>query len=102
MLLAWIDEAEPVSDTAYDKLIPTVREENSEIWITWNPEASRSATHKRYRLNPPQDSKIVEINWQDNPWFPDVLEKERIECQVNFPEKYDHIWEGDFKQQQKP
>ena len=99
VLLAWIDEAEPVSDTAYDKLIPTVREENSEIWITWNPEASRSATHKRYRLNPPQDSKIAEINWRDNPWFPDVLEKERIECQVNFPEKYDHIWEGDFKQQ---
>jgi phage terminase large subunit len=47
--LLWVDEAEPVSETAWMKAIPTVREEGSEIWVTWNPERKKSATHKRFR-----------------------------------------------------
>jgi phage terminase large subunit len=70
--LLWVDEAEPVSETAWAKAIPTVREDQSEIWVTWNPERRKSATHKRFRLDPPTGSKIVEINWRDNPWFPDA------------------------------
>jgi phage terminase large subunit len=67
--LLWVDEAEPVSETAWAKAIPTVREEGAEIWVTWNPERKKSATHKRFRESPPADSKIVQINWRDNPWF---------------------------------
>jgi len=96
ILISWIDEAEPVSDTAWLKLIPTVREHESEIWVTWNPERKTSATHKRFRLNPPEGSKIVEMNYSDNPWFPDELDLERRNDQKNRPEQYDHIWEGDF------
>jgi phage terminase large subunit len=96
LILAWIDEAETVSETAWRKLIPTVREHNSEIWVTWNPESKESATHKRFRLDPPDNSKIVEMNWQDNPWFPDVLEQERIQDKNKRPDIYDHVWEGDF------
>src|SRR5690606_31989149 len=47
ILLAWVDEAEPVTDEAWTKLIPTLREEDSELWVTWNPESKRSATHRR-------------------------------------------------------
>lgn len=96
ILLCWVDEAEPVSDTAWQKLIPTIREEDSEIWVTWNPERKNSATHKRFREDPPQDSKIVELNWRDNPWFPKVLNQERLEDQRVRPESYPHVWEGDF------
>ena len=96
ILLCWVDEAEGVSDRAWMKLIPTVREEDSEIWITWNPENKRSATHKRFRENTPKDCKIVEVNWQDNPWFPKVLEQERQEDYEKRPEVYGHIWEGEF------
>jgi len=94
--LMWIDEAEPVSDTAWTKIIPTVREEDSELWITWNPESKRSATHLRFREDPPESSKIVQVNYQDNPWFPDVLEMERLNDLNKRPEKYAHIWLGDF------
>lgn len=96
ILLCWVDEAEPVSELAWQKLIPTVREDNSEIWVTWNPERKNSDTHKRFRLNPPQDSKIIELNWQDNPWFPDVLNLERQEDLRVRPDQYNHVWEGDF------
>jgi phage terminase large subunit len=96
IILCWVDEAEGVSDTAWQKLIPTVREDNSEIWVTWNPETKHSATHRRFRLHPPQDMKIAEINWRDNPYFPDVLEKERQQDKINRPDLYDHIWEGEM------
>jgi len=96
ILLAWVDEAEAVSDKAWLKLIPTVREEGSEIWISYNPERETSATHKRFREDPPEDSVAAEVNWRDNPWFPKVLEQERIEDKKKRPDQYDHIWEGDF------
>lgn len=96
ILLCWVDEAEPVAEEAWRKLVPTIREEGSEIWVTWNPESRKSATHKRFRLNPPSGAKIVELNWRDNPWFPDVLDQERKDDLDKRPEHYPHIWEGDF------
>jgi len=94
--LCWVDEAESVSESAWSKLVPTIREEGSEIWLTYNPESSESATHKRFRLNPPDNSCIVEMNWSDNPWFPSSLEQERLNDMKRRPETYDHIWEGAF------
>jgi phage terminase large subunit len=96
ILLCWVDEAEPVSDIAWRKLIPTIREEDSEIWVTWNPERKNSATHERFRANPPESAKIAEINWRDNPWFPGVLEQERLNDFTRRPDHYGHIWEGEF------
>lgn len=96
ILLVWVDEAETVSEASWKKLIPTVREEGSEIWVTWNPESRRSATHKRFRESPPDSAKIVELNWRDNPWFPSVLEEARLEDKAKRPEDYEHVWEGGF------
>jgi len=99
ILLCWVDEAEPVTDEAWTKLIPTLREEDSELWCTWNPESKRSPTHLRFRVGPRDDRiKIVELNWRDNPWFPEVLERTRQRDKVQRPNQYDHIWEGDFAQ----
>lgn len=95
--LLWVDEAEPVTETAWQKAIPSVREDDAEIWVTWNPERKESATHKRFRLNPPPRSKIVEMNWRDNPWFPGILDRVRLDDLEKRPDSYDHIWEGGFK-----
>jgi|GEM_PF-71971 len=94
--ILWVDEAERVSEEAWRKIIPTVREKDSEIWVTWNPESRAAATHKRFREAQPHEAKIVALNWRDNPWFPAVLEKERQADLLNRPESYAHIWEGDF------
>lgn len=95
--LCWVDEAEPVTDEAWMKLIPTLREEDSELWVTWNPEGKLSATHKRFRVSPPPRSKIVELNWRDNPWFPESLDRKRLADKESRPDSYDHIWEGAFR-----
>jgi phage terminase large subunit len=94
--LLWVDEAEPVSEVAWSKAIPTVREEGAEIWVTWNPERRASATNQRFRINPPDKSKFAEMNWRDNPWFPTVLDQIRREDEEKRPEQYPHIWEGDY------
>jgi phage terminase large subunit len=96
ILLCWVDEAEPVSQGAWNKLVPTVREHDSEVWVTWNPESDESETHKRFREAPPKDSCIVEMNYTDNPWFPEELEKERQEDLRKRPDTYEHVWEGGF------
>lgn len=97
ILLCWVDEADPVSDEAWEKLIPSVREDDSEIWVTWNPENPRSKTEQRFRNSPDKDVAVVEMNWRDNPWFPPVLERERRVCERDNPEEYDHIWGGEHR-----
>lgn len=97
ILLLWVDEAEPVTETAWSKAIPTVREEGAEIWVTWNPELDGSATDKRFKKNPPAGAKIVEVNWSDNPFFPDTLNQTRLEDLEKRPEDYDHVWGGGYK-----
>lgn len=96
ILLAWVDEADTVTEDAWVKLIPTIREEGSEIWVTWNPERKGSATDKRFRLSTDDDMNIVEMNWRDNPWFPRTLETERKRDRRERPEIYGHVWEGEY------
>jgi phage terminase large subunit len=94
--LLWVDEAEPVSETAWHTADNTVREDGSETWVTWNPERKKSATHQRFRADPPPESKFVELNWRDNPWFPETLNKKRLVDRDKRPDQYAHIWDGDF------
>jgi phage terminase large subunit len=94
--LLWIDEAEQLSENAYMIAIPTVREEDAEIWVTWNPGRKASATNQRFRVAPPEGAKIVEMNWRDNPWFPTTLQKTRLEDKAKRPEQYEHVWEGAY------
>ena len=97
ILLCWVDEAENVSEIAWRKLTPTVREDNSEIWVTWNPETKGSPTDIRFRQNPPENAVIVEMNYNDNPFFPDVLEQERLNdlARLDYA-SYAWIWEGAY------
>lgn len=100
----WTDEAENVSEAAWRKLVNTLREEGEvggfgwhvENWISYNPESPESATHRRFVASPPDDCIVTTINWQDNPWFPSVLNKQRLEDQRLRPETYDHVWGGEF------
>lgn len=97
ILLLWVDEAENVSEKAWEKSINTVREDGAEIWVTWNPEKRKSATDVRFRRNPPERSKIVEINWRDNKAFPETLNRKRLDDLKNRPEEYPHIWDGAYR-----
>jgi phage terminase large subunit len=101
ILICWVDEAEPVTDEAWDILTPTLREEgtdwNAELWVTWNPKRKAAAVEKRFKGSKDPLVKVVQLNWRDNPKFPGKLERERQRCLTENPEQYGHIWEGDFQ-----
>jgi len=97
ILLCWVDEAEPVTEEAWMKLIPTLREEDSELWVTWNRERKKSATNLRFGNSADPRTKIIELNWRDNPWFPSILDRVRMKDKVERPDQYEHVWEGAFK-----
>lgn len=96
ILLCWVDEAEPVTDEGWRILIPTLRQEDSELWVTWNPKRKGSPTDLRFRQTKDPLYKIEQINWRDNPKFPEILERARVRDLENNPEEYDHIWEGAY------
>lgn len=100
ILLCWVDEAEPVTPSAWSTLIPTLREEgedwNAELWVTWNPVRKKAACESRFRGTKDPLIKVVEMNWRDNPMFPQKLERERLRDLEERPDQYEHIWEGDY------
>jgi phage terminase large subunit len=95
--ICWVEEGQVLSKRSYDILIPTIRKDGSEIWISYNPELETDETHQRFTLNPPDDCLNIEVNWRDNPWFNQVLNKERLHCKRTDPDNYDNIWEGKCK-----
>lgn len=93
--ICWIEEAQVVTDRSWTILTPTIRKLGSEIWVTYNPELDTDPTHVRFIENPPPDIFSVEMNWRDNPWFNDVMEKERQHALRTLPDiDYQNIWEG--------
>lgn len=92
--IVWCEEAHAISGRSWDVLIPTIRKEGSEIWMTLNPEMDTDETYVRFVATPSDDTWQCEINWRDNPWFPAVLDEERRKAQARDPEGYEHIWEG--------
>lgn len=94
--ILWIEEAENVSDNSYEIVIPTMRKEQSEIWISFNPKNATDPSYERFVTNADDDVEAKKVSWRDNPFFPAVLEKERLKLLKNDPEAYQHIWEGEF------
>lgn len=96
--ICWCEEAHAISARSWKTLLPTIRKDGSEIWVTFNPELETDPTYEMFVTNPPPDCKSVLMNYGDNPWFPPVLEAERKHAQLTMkPEDYGHVWEGRCK-----
>lgn len=94
--IAWIEEAQTLSQRGLSLLRPTIRAEGSELWASWNPRRPSDAIDAFLRGREPEGAIVVQANWRDNPWFTSVLEEERRLDLAHYPERYDHIWEGDY------
>lgn len=91
----WVEEAHTVSQYSLDVLDPTIREAGSELWFSYNPEDEEDPIHQMFVVNePPPGSMVVEVNYWDNPWFPDVLRTKMLWDKERDDDKYQHIWCG--------
>lgn len=94
---AWIEEAQTLSARSLQLLRPTIRAPGSQIWASWNPRRKTDPIDAFFRgQHLPSDSAIVRANWSDNPWFPDELNKERLDDMRICPDQYPHVWDGDY------
>lgn len=103
--IVWCEEAEAIRENSWDLLIPTIRKDGSEIWISFNPADEMDATYQRFVVPylpeieqngfyEDDQMYVCKVGYQDNPWFPSELHKEMEDCKKNNYRKYLHIWEG--------
>lgn len=94
--IAWVEEAQTLSQHSLDLLRPTLRRDGSELWFSWNPRFKTDPVDIFFRKSPPPDAISVMVNWYDNPWFPDVLRKEMEHDFATDEDKAEHIWNGAY------
>lgn len=92
--LAWTEEAQSISRKSLDVLIPTIRNVGSQIIFTYNPTNETDPVHVDFTLSDRPDILKIEINHDQNPFFPDVLRAEMEWDRTHDIDKYYHIWMG--------
>lgn len=101
--ICWVEEAALVTRRSWDILLPTIRKEGSEIWVTFNPELDTDDTWVRFIENTPDDCVVRNMSYDTNPWLTTTAEKERqtflrmVESGARRQEDYDNIWLGQCK-----
>ena len=96
--ICWVEEAQTVSRMSWNVLIPTIRKDKSEIWVSFNPNLETDETYQRFVIAPPADCQTVKVNWSDNPWFPEVLSLEKDALKDRDIQAYNTVWEGICRQ----
>ena len=94
--VAWVEEAQTLSQRSLDMLRPTIRREGSELWFSWNPRYKTDPVDRFFRKSPPEESVSVMVNWRDNPWFPEVLRRDMQRDFEDDESKAHHVWDGDY------
>lgn len=96
--IVWVEEAQNVSAYSWNKLVPTIRKDGSEIWISFNPELETDETYQRFVVSPPTNAVVVKVGWRDNHWFPEVLRNEMEDLKRRAPDQWLNVWEGHCRQ----
>lgn len=95
--ICWVEEAQTVSQASLDILIPTIRKPSSQIYFTWNPKNQTDPVDAMFvgETKPPK-TIFLRVNWDNNPWFPDVLKAEMEYDRGRDVDKYNHVWLGGY------
>jgi phage terminase large subunit len=96
--ICWVEEAQTVSKNSWNVLIPTIRKEGSELWISFNPELESDETYQRFVIQPPTNAVVVHTTWKDNPWVTDVIRQEIADLRARSEDDYLNVYEGQCKQ----
>jgi len=92
--IAWVEEAQTVSKNSWNVLVPTIRREGSEIWVSYNPDLETDETHQRFVVHPPTNSVVKHTTYRDNPWLSNVMRQEMADLKARDPNAFDNVYEG--------
>lgn len=93
--IVWVEEAQTVSKDSWDTLLPTIRKEGAEVWVSFNPKLATDDTYKRWVLNPPPGAIVVKIGWEDNRWLSGISQSRIEHMQKTSPRDFAHIYGGE-------
>lgn len=92
--ICFLEEAQVITKRSFEVLEPTIRSKDSEIWIAFNPEMETDFIYDRFVIHTPEDAVVAKVNWEDNPWRSEVLDKARERMFLEAPDDYAHIYGG--------
>lgn len=95
--VAWVEEAQTISAKSLELLTPTIRKAGSELWFSWNPENESDPVDVLLRGDKPDGAIVKLVNWNDNPWFPSELRGDMERDKARDPDKYAHVWNGEYR-----
>lgn len=96
----WIEEGDTLSSESWRVIKPTIRKDNSQIIVTFNPKNADDCIYREFVLEEPPDNAYVrKVNWSSNNYLPKTLDDERLADLNKYSargdvETYNHIWEG--------
>lgn len=95
---AWFEEAQAASEKSLTMLRPTIRKPGSQMWFSWNPDQASDPIDALLRGDStPPDAAVVQVNYYDNPEFPQELRDEMEFDKRRDPDKYAHVWLGEYR-----
>jgi phage terminase large subunit len=95
--ICWVEEAQAITKRSWSILEPTIRADGSEIWCSFNPQLDSDFIYQQFVVNPPPDSIVTKINWDDNPWRSKVLDARREQMRSTDPAEYAHVYGGECR-----
>jgi len=94
--IAWVEEAQTLSDKSLKLLRPTIRKDGSELWFSWNPRHRTDPVDVFFRKRKPTNAISLMVSWKDNPWFPKELRQDMADDFRDDPELAEHVWNGAY------
>lgn len=95
---AWFEEAQNASDKSLTLLRPTIRKPGSQLWFGWNPDLETDPIDTLLRGDElPPGAAVIQANYMDNPWLPEELRAEMEYDKRRDPDKYAHVWLGNYR-----
>lgn len=100
--LCIVEEAQDISRDSWGVLLPTIRKELSEVWVAYNPKSKSDPVDVIFRQRESEDLKAIQVNFYDNPWFPDALKKQmEMDKETLSHEEFLWIWFGRYLERSK-
>lgn len=90
----WVEEAQSVSEASWQSLLPTIRKDNAEVWLSFNLMDESDATYQRFVMKPPTGAIVHKLTYHDNPYMSARSRQQMEDDKRRDFHLYEHIWLG--------
>ena len=93
--ILWIEEAHNLTEEQWKVLEPTIRKAGSQVWVIFNPKLATDFAYKRFVVNPPPNTIVRKINYDENPFLSDTMLKIIDAAKAEDEDEFAHVYGGE-------